>query len=407
MSTLTRLLARRIVESVGSNGIPPLRGLEFFTAGIDPYVSAIRDEYLSSYIKEGGSAFKMVVGAYGGGKTHFLYCIRDLAWCEGFDVSYVSLSPQESPFHKLELVYRAVVHGLVSPFSTEEQFEYQQGIENYLRTWYGSKFAEYTRAGISRDKMLEELQSEMGAWEAIDSISFRKAIKSAVLALHNADESAFGSICQWLGGEGYDRKSHSRWGILQRIDRTTAFTMLRSLAQWIRQIGHSGLVILLDEGERVPSLGRQQRELHLSNLREVIDECGRAAFQGVMIFYAVPDANFLEGSAQVYQALKQRLATAFEAVNPSGVQIDLQKGALEPIDFLTAVGRKLADVYGVAFDVKLEAAALDQTIGAVANSAYDQRFGDIGYTRLFVQKLIPALHVVRIESRPPSEEELK
>ncbi len=54
-------------------------------------LDAIKEEYLATFIKDGGSSFKLVVGIYGGGKTHFLYCVRDAGWAQHFAVSYVSL----------------------------------------------------------------------------------------------------------------------------------------------------------------------------------------------------------------------------------------------------------------------------------------------------------------------------
>jgi len=128
--------ARKIIEVVGSQGNPPEYGFQYFTAGLDPYLNAIKEEYLESYIREGGSAFKMVIGAYGGGKTHFLYCIRELAWDYNYLVSYITLSPENAPFHKLELVYAAIVSGLVYRQNPEELFsEYDRGIEAVVKKW--------------------------------------------------------------------------------------------------------------------------------------------------------------------------------------------------------------------------------------------------------------------------------
>jgi hypothetical protein len=134
MNELKPQVARRIIDTVGANGIPPQYGFQFFTAGLEPYLSVIEEEYLASFIKQGGSAFKMVVGVYGGGKTHFLYCVRDIAWNHNFAVSYVSLSPGESPFHKLELVYSAIVRNIVAPLTADELLSgYEPGIGAFLR----------------------------------------------------------------------------------------------------------------------------------------------------------------------------------------------------------------------------------------------------------------------------------
>jgi len=408
MNDLDPKIARRIIDTVGGNGIPPEYGFQFFSAGLNPYLSVIGEEYLSSFIRQGGSAFKMVVGVYGGGKTHFLYSIRDLAWNQNFVVSYVSLSPGESPFHRLELVYRAIAKGILPPLTPDELLSgYEQGIVSFLRSWFSMKYQEFSGKGLSGENLREALLNHVENIHGIESISFAKAVKSAFRALLNKQEEDFINICQWLTGDGYERRIHGRYGILQRIDRTTAFPLIRSLVQWVRQIGYSGLVILLDEAERVPSLSTRHREQHLNNLREVIDECGHTTFQSVMIFYAVPDENFLEGRAQVYEALKQRVATVFDTLNPTGVKIELEKLSIEPLKFLEEVGDKLKRIYEVAYGYRFDGAASQKTIRTVAEAAYEQRYGDIGYKRLFVQKLIQAFHFLRQKGHPASPEDLQ
>mgnify|MGYP000467191672 CR=1 FL=1 len=408
MNDLDATIARKIIDTVGAYGIPPGYGFQFFTAGLDPYLSVFEDEYLSSFIGQGGSAFKMVVGVYGGGKTHFLYSVRDLAWKNNFVVSYVSLSPGESPFHRLELVYRAIVKGVAVPLTPDELLSgYEQGIVTFLRSWFSTKYHECSGKGLSGDELRQALLNQVESIQGIESISFAKAVKSAFHTLLNNQEEEFVNICQWLSGEGYDPRTHGRYGILQRIDRTTAFPMIRSLTQWIREIGYSGLVILLDEAERVPSLSTKQREQHLNNLREVIDECGHTNFQGVMIFYAVPDENFLEGRAHIYEALKQRVATVFDTLNTTGVKIELEKLSTEPIVFLEQVGDKLKQIYEVAYDHRFDRAASKETIRNIAKAAYEQRFGDIGYKRLFVQKAIQGLHFLKRNGHPPTPRDLQ
>lgn len=324
MSELTQDVARRIIDTVGAHGVPPEYGFQFFTVGFEPYLTIIEDEYLSSFIPRGGSAFKLVVGMYGGGKTHLLYSIRDIAWKHNFVVSYVTLSSGESPFHRLELVYAAIARGILPPLTPEELLSgFEKGMASFLRGWYATKFQELRSRGLSGESLYSELEAEAERLTGVESLSFLRAVKAAFRAIAQRREDDFESVCQWLSGESYDRRIHSRHGILQRIDKSTAFTMMRSLVQCVRQMGYNGFVVLFDEAERVPSLSTRQREQHLSNLREIIDACGHTSFQGTMIFYAVPDDSFLDGRTQIYEALKQRLDTVFGGLNPSGVRIDL------------------------------------------------------------------------------------
>jgi hypothetical protein len=401
-------VAQRIIEAVGTHGVPPEYGLQHFTAGLDPYLSVIEKEYLATFIREGGSAFKMVIGAYGGGKTHFLYCIRDLAWKHNFVVSYVRLSPTESPFHSLDRVYGAIVKGLTIPLSPEELLSgYERGIKSFLRSWFSIRQQDLKSKGFFGGDLHEEFLREVEQIEIVESLSFARAVKGALRCLLEGRSEGFECICQWLNGEFYDRKTHGHYGIFQRIDRTTAFSMIRSLVQWIRQVGYSGLVILLDEAEQTPSLSTRQKGEHLSNLREIIDECGHTGFQGVFILYAVPDENFLEGRTQVYEALRQRLETVFNTLNPTGVKINLEELPLQGVELLMEIGENLKRIYELAYSCVLDGDISQDVIRRVAEAAYNQRFGDIGYKRLFVQKCIQALHILRQMGQPPSLAELQ
>ena len=151
-------VARWILEIVGM-GNPPEYGSQYFTVGLDDYLSTIDEEYLKTHIKNGGSIFKMVIGTYGGGKTHFLYSIREKAWGYNYISSYISLSPKETPFHKLELVYKAIVANLMYPQTPEELLSgYDRGIEAVIKTWYSQKYQELS-AKLSDDAIRKELNS--------------------------------------------------------------------------------------------------------------------------------------------------------------------------------------------------------------------------------------------------------
>jgi hypothetical protein len=182
--------------------------------------------------------------------------------------------------------------------------------------------------------------------------------------------------------------------------------MIRSLIQWLREIGLSGLVVLLDEAERVPSLSTKQRDVHLGNLRELIDGCARSDFSGSMFFYAVPDEGFLEGNSQVYEALRQRLGTIFTEFNPSGVKIELENISGEPVEMLVSIGQRLGKVFEVAFECDLNLDECQEFITEVASKVYDLRYGDTGYKRIFVQKLVMAFQYLRKKGVVPSLDDL-
>lgn len=399
MIGLTQTIARQIIERVGSSGSPPEWGFQFFTAGLDWYLKILEEDYLKTFIKEGGASFKMVVGTYGGGKTHFLYNIRELAWKNNYIVSYCSLSPEESPFHRLEKVYKAVVENLMYPLTPEELFSgREKGIEAFLKLLYQDARESFDRETSDNETLLGRLIDYGEDFvKGIESVNFTRALREAFIALTEKNDTDFEDLIQWIKVDGYDRHVHRRFGILQPIDRGQAFSALRSLIQWIRNLRYNGLVILFDEAEQVPSLTSKQRELMLNNIRELIDECGHAAFKNIMIFYAIPTEAFFEGKSGVYEALKQRIATVFDFYNPTGVKINLERLGQEPEPLLKEIGEKLLLIYETAFKTSLPEKKCQDAIATIAHAAYEQRFGDIGYKRIFVQALIKGLHFLRHE----------
>jgi len=392
---LDPISARKIIEIVGGQGNPPEYGFQYFTSGLDSYLGTIDEDYLGSFIKDGGSAFKMVVGVYGGGKTHFLYCIREVAWNYNYIASYIVLSPEQTPFYKLEQVYKTIAANLIYPQTPEELLSgYDRGIEAVIKAWYNRKYQEMV-AKLPEEIISQELNAYVSALGPYESTSFRNAVREAFLSLAERRDDDFTLIIQWLEGENPPKNLLKNQGVFEKIDKSTAFKMIRSLVQWVRDLGYAGIVVLMDEAEQTPSMTTKQKAALLSNMRELIDECGHSNFRNAMWFYAVPDENFLEGRTQVYEALRQRLSAVFDAeVNPTGVKIYLEESSEDPVELLSDIGRKLSAIYEVAYSVKFETSALDAVIADIAKAAYERKL-EIGYKREFVKNIIGALHRLR------------
>ena len=121
-----------IIETLGSFGVPPTRGVQYFNVGNKSLLDALDEFYLSSYLQDGGAAYKMVIGDYGSGKSHFLYCLRDVAWTRNFAVAKVDLSPVETPYNDQKKVYEAVAQNIIW-HETDESFSDETGLTRFLQ----------------------------------------------------------------------------------------------------------------------------------------------------------------------------------------------------------------------------------------------------------------------------------
>ncbi len=386
-------LAKAIMHKLGSFGTPPEFGIEHFSVGVDNYMRVIEEEYLRGILKLNLSSFKLITGNYGGGKTHFLYLIRNAGWQNNYVTSYVTLSPTECPFDRLELVYKAVVQNLRIP--QNDRFWEQPpelGIDVILKAFVKSAEGKV----VSRIRPLE-------------STSFTNAIKAAAMNLSSDDEDGFYEVVQWLKGEDVPREVKLRYRISERIDRSNAFRMLRSLVQFLNSIGYSGVLLLFDEAERGVSISSaRDKRRALDNLRQLVDECGNSRLPGAMFFYAIPDENLLlEGSGGVYEALKQRLHSSFTRINPMGVKISMEDIGVSARDFLGDLGGKLRVIFETAYGSELEQTVSSESLKNMVETALEFQTLDISYRRIFVVGVIDIFHRLKDRMSVVSKEEVR
>ncbi len=387
---MDKQLAKAIVNKLGSTGTPPEFGIEAFTVGLDTYLKVIEEEYLDGILKSNLSSFKLITGNYGGGKTHFLYSVRNLAFRHNYCVAYVSLNPTECPFDKLELVYKGIAANVTAPVATDQPSAvWDKGIESLVKKWVAEQRGRHDR--------VENLHRYLETLPTTESTSFVNAVRGAFSCLLAEDGAGFSEVCQWLKGEDVSKDIRAQHRISERIDKATAFRMLRSLIQWVHGIGYSGLVLLFDEAERGMSIASSRdKRRALDNLRQLVDECGNSRLPGAMFFYAVPDENLLlEGSSGVYEALKQRLRSALSETNPVGVRINLEDLGIEPVELLRQLGSRLTELFQAAYEVTLVPARSEAAIRELAQLAVSAFAFDVGYRRLFVVAAVEALHQLR------------
>ncbi|NOX64043.1 MAG: hypothetical protein GXP42_19220 [Chloroflexi bacterium] len=389
--SLSPSLARQIVEVLGSSGTPPPRGIQYFNVGNQSLLDALDEYYFSSYLQDGGAAFKLVIGDYGSGKSHFLYCLRDLAWSRGFAVVKVDLSPVETPYNDQRAVYAAVARNIIWHEEDEEASD-EKGLTRFLEGTLQRMVGEPISLELLNHPIYRGIVDTLEA-TPIDSLAYKNAVLSYFDALIRDQEEWLESLSRWLMGAPTtpdDTKILRPLGVTGKITRPNAFRMLRSLAQIIRALSYSGLVLLFDEVDRMASIGGKAEKLATDNLREVIDRC-RDELPGAMFVYAVPP-QFINDIVPRYPALQQRVRAVgrFSRVNHFSPQISLEHLDLEENDLMLAIGEKLIPIYETAFDVKLDHKIQYANAAILANVARDV-FLDVSHRRLFVKSFVTEL----------------
>lgn len=410
---LTIPSARMIINKLGETGTPPENGASYFSVGLEKYFDVINEEYLQTNLQMGLSSFKLLVGDYGAGKTHFLYVLREFSWKHNFCVSIVKLSPASCPFDKLELVYKNLVIEISSPPISGDIVTYtEMGIEYILDRWFESmreKFMKGLRVEDPQDsELINRLQSFINSSKlAIESSSYKNAVKEYFRACIRNDETSKAVILSWLKGEKSDTGLLKNYRIFERLSKSTAFLFIRSLCQFIREIDYSGLLIFFDEGERMSSIsGAKQKKTALDNLRQIVDEAGNSRLPGVLFVYAItPQIETVEITE--YPALRDRLRANrnLSALNPLSVRIDIEDLDISSEELLEKIAVNLIQIYEIAYTYEFPP-EVHNRIKEFAHYAASRTLS-VNVRRLFVKSMVSVMNYIRSTKRTPSFDQMK
>jgi len=404
---LTQTEAQHIIRKLGESGIPPARNLEAYTVGIDSILGTLKDEYLGGYLRDGGSSFKLVVGEYGSGKSHFLYRLRDLAWELGYVVSRTELSPKECPYDNQLKVYQAVAGNLIYHSPNADSTD-TNGLEAFLENHF---FQTLKTLGVENARTSVGLDVRVNLWLDtvlrfnIESPSFRHAVYYYFRAVAEENETDKRVIAAWLRGESVTLKDVRAFSITEKLDKTVAFKMMRSLAQAVHELGYAGLVLLFDEGDRMVSIGSSRTEkVACDNLREVIDRCAGESLPSALFVYAVPP-YFVTNIAPNYEALSQRISSKvkFSRQNPFSVQISLDHLDYPGEELLRLIGGKLLGVYETAYQMNFNHELQSENIAALAAGCASLL--STSHRRHFVKSLVTMLTEQRVTGEHIYEED--
>ncbi len=398
-ATTRRLVARHILQRLGEGGQPPEHDVSRINVGNEGYLRVLDYEYFQTLLRIGAS-FKLVQGYYGGGKTHFLYCVRELAWKHGFATAVVELSPAECPYDDSFKVYRAVARRLAlrpaNPLATPDI-----GIGDLIRSRVDAEVARVSAAlgapetaeaeARARDEVARWLDKTV-ARAPCESHSFRQAVVGLGLAWLRGDTALERRLEAWLLGEPVPPGELREAGVYEQLGKANGFTMLRCVTQMVVALGLAGTALLFDEVDRNLSVSAKRSHAIGDNLRQVIDLCGRHQLPNTLFVYAVPP-EFLRNVVPDYPALQQRLKSPvpLSVRSPQAVLIDLEKLDLDPIDLLDRIGEKVLGVFEEARECQLDATLQRQNSRQLAVACVEAMF-EVNHRRLFVKSWVDLLH---------------
>ena len=395
---------RREVIDALRRGTVPRNGLDVLAVGLDRFTSTVDTEL--STVEGGGSVFKAVRGEYGAGKTFFTRWLAERAKRRGLATAEVQISETETPLHRLETLYRRITENL----GTEEfpPSALRPVLDNWLFTLEEDVLAagtvpESDAAGL--DTAVAGLMERRLGGIARSAPTFAAALRGYRGAAAAGDTATAEGLAAWLGGQPNVAASIRRVaGVKGELDHFGAFGFLQGLLTVLRDCGHPGLLVVLDEVETLQRMRSDSRDKALNALRQLIDEVDSGRFPGLYLVITGTPA-FFDGvqGAQRLPPLAQRLATDFTTDvrfdNPRAVQLRLPGFSQ---DGLRELGHRVRDLYlsGRPDADRITARVDDDYLATLAQAVTGHLGGKVGVApRVFLKKLVADI-LDRVEQHP-------
>ncbi|HEX5540182.1 MAG TPA: BREX system ATP-binding protein BrxD [Micromonospora sp.] len=385
--TISTRRRRDIIDAL-RRGVVPTNGLDALAVGLDRFTAATDDDL--DRAASGGSVFKAVRGEYGAGKTFFTRWLAERAKQRGFAAAEVQVSELETPLHRMETVYRRLVEQL-----STEQFA-PSALRPVLDSWIFALEEDVLAAGqiaeddaAALDRAVGDLLERRLAHISRSTPGFAAALRGYRSACVAGDQPTADGLAAWLGGQPHVAATVRRAaGVKGDLDHFGALSFLQGLLTVLRDSGHAGLLLVLDEVETLQRVRSDSRDKALNALRQLIDEIYAGRFPGLVLVITGTPA-FFDGPQGVQRLapLAQRLATDFGPEprwdNPRAVQIRLPGFT---VDSLVELGVRVRDIYGSA----AVAGRVDNAyLGELARAVTGRLGGQVGVApRIYLKKLV-------------------
>ncbi|MBB4931690.1 hypothetical protein F4561_002510 [Lipingzhangella halophila] len=399
MANVSAARRREVIDALRRGTVPP-SGLDLFAVGLERFESAVDKELAAA--ASGGAGFKGVRGEYGAGKTFFARWLGERAKHANFAVTEIQVSETETPLHKLETVYRRLTERLST--ATLPPSALRELVDNWVYTLEedvldqgavptGADGPDEERLAAEVDRLLEQRLASV----ARANPGFSAALRGYHRARGEGEAAVAEALIAWLGGQPNVSAAAKRYaGIKSDLDHFGALAALQGLLILLRDCGHPGLLVVLDELETLQRARTDTREKALNALRQLLDEIAAGRFPGLYLVITGTPA-FYDGQQGIQRLapLAQRLATDFVADprhdNLRAAQVRLTGFDLEKLHRL---GIAVRDLYaeGAEAPARVRERVDDSYLLRLAEAVAGELGGRVGVApRMFLRKLVDVI----------------
>jgi len=325
-------------------GVVPRTGQHLIQVGRILEIKALMGDIMR--VADGGSAFRLIIGEYGAGKTFFLNLIRSIAMEKKLVVASADLNPDRR-LHASGGQARSLYAELMRNLSTRTRPD-GGALGGIVEKFIVTAKSEAKQAGTSTEDIIRKKLDFLT--ELVNGYDFADVIAAYCRGFEQGNDQMKSDAVRWLRGEFTTRTdAKSALGVRTYVDDAAVYDQLKLIARFVRLAGFSGLLIGLDELVNLYKLANTQaRNANYEQILRILNDSLQGTAVGLGFILGGTPEFLLDPRRGLYSypALQSRLAqntfANSELVDFSGPAVRL--ASLAPEDFYVLL-QKLRHVY--------------------------------------------------------------
>ena len=294
-----------IIQSLRA-GVTPRIGLEYIQVGRVNEVKALIEDL--DNIEHGGSAFRIIIGDFGAGKSFFLQLIRYIALEKGMVVINADMSPDRRLFAsngQARNLYKELARNLATRAHPEGNAMIPL-VEKFITEQRRIADAE----GKDVERVIKDKLNSLS--ELVDGYDFAQVIATYWKAYNEGNEDLKNNVIRYLRGEYTSRADARRdLGVRAIVEDNNVYDHIKLLARFVTQAGYKGLLVNLDEVVNLYKLPSQRaRSSNYEQVLRILNDClqGSAESLGFLLGGTPEFLMDQRKGLYSYEALHSRLA---------------------------------------------------------------------------------------------------
>jgi hypothetical protein len=294
-----------IIQSLKS-GVTPKIGIQHIQVGRSNEVKALIQDI--ERISAGGSAFRIIIGEYGSGKTFFLSVMRSIALEKKMVTVSADLSPDRR-LHSSSGQARNLYSELMRNLSTRNKPD-GNAIASVVERFVTQARKEADSSDISVSDVIHDKLSVIS--ELVGGYDFAKVIEAYWNGHEQDNDTLKSNAIRWLRAE-YMTKTDARkdLGVRTIISDASFYDALKIMSLFVRQAGYEGLLVNLDELVNLYKLSSTQaRTSNYEQILRILNDCLQGSAEHIGFFLGGTPEFLLDPRKGLYsyEALQTRLA---------------------------------------------------------------------------------------------------